>query len=141
VGALTGGGVDFGEMLPFTAAVLLARARSGDARPALDGFRDQALTAAALLQNRRGANDSWGSHKRRLAALLELYALVAGDRVAAEQLLDRIGRSVVGEPPSSPELPVGFAGYQTPPRCGWPTPSAPAGSTPPPGSTGRCCPR
>jgi hypothetical protein len=101
VTALTGAGVEFAEMLPLTAASLLEAARSGDARQALAGWRDEALAASATLQNRRGANDSWGEHRRRLAAVMELYVHALGDRAEALRLWGAIRA-----------LPNGFAGFQ-----------------------------
>jgi hypothetical protein len=55
------------------------------------------------LQNRRGANDSWGNHKRRLTVLMELYQLLFNNRQQATTLLKRILT-----------LPDGFAGFQAP---------------------------
>jgi hypothetical protein len=103
VAALSGGGVDFEEMLSLTAAGLLERVRTGDARPTLDFWRNAALQAADALQNRRGANDSWGIHKRRLTALMELHRLVLDDVDGARMLMKRIDG-----------LPGGFAGFQAP---------------------------
>ncbi|MBI5578752.1 MAG: hypothetical protein HY895_06330 [Deltaproteobacteria bacterium] len=103
VAALSGGGVDFEEMLPMTAAGLLERVRTGDARPTLDLWRNAAMQAADALQNRRGANDSWGTHKRRLATLMELHRLILGDADGARKLMLRIDG-----------LPGGFAGFQAP---------------------------
>jgi len=105
VAALSGGGVDFEEMLPLTAAGLLEQARSGGARRALDEFRGLAFRGADALQNRRGANDSWGNHRRRLTALMELSHLVLRDIPQAQMLLNRILT-----------LPDGFAGFQAPAR-------------------------
>jgi hypothetical protein len=103
VAALSGGGVDFGEMLPFTAVLLREQATKGDARPVVDDWLSVGLRAAEELQSRRGADDSWGSHKRRLTALMELYQLALGDGGKATELLDRICA-----------LPGGFAGFQAP---------------------------
>lgn len=103
VAALTGGGVDFCEMLPVTAALLREQAIKGDGRPALDSWCSSALGAADGLQSRRGANDSWGNHKRRLTGLMELSQLVLHNGPMATTLLNRIDT-----------LPGGFAGFQAP---------------------------
>ncbi len=104
VAALSGGGADFEEMLPLTAAVALDRARNGGTG-VLDAFEQRALQAADALQDRRGANDSWGSHRRRLTMLMELSHLILGDAVRANRLLQR-----------NAVLPDGFAGFQAPAR-------------------------
>ena len=101
--ALAGGGVDFREMLPLTALLSREAATRGDARPELDKWRSVALVATDGLQARRGADDSWGNHKRRLTGLLEFCALLINDRPCAEALLNRIRT-----------LPGGFAGFQAP---------------------------
>jgi hypothetical protein len=106
IAALSGGGVDFEEMLPLTVAALREREQSqGKARMAIDGWRNGALQAAQRLEFSRGQNDSWGNHKRRLIALMELYRLVLHDTSAAAELMHQIER-----------LPDGFAGYQAPAR-------------------------
>jgi hypothetical protein len=112
IAALTGGGVDFREMLPLTADTLLVRAREQDSHATLNRWCEMALGAAQLLQSRTDANDSWGNHKRRLTAVLELYALVLDDRAMADRLLRRIG--LPGEVGAGPPLPYGFAGFQAP---------------------------
>jgi len=61
------------------------------------------LTAAQSLEHVRGRNDSWGSHKRRLIALMELYALVYHDAAKTGELMQQIKH-----------VPGGFAGYQAP---------------------------
>jgi hypothetical protein len=114
VAALTGGGVDYREMLPMTAAVLLERARGSDGRALVDDWRQAALDAANALEHYRHANDTWGSHKRRLTALMELHALVLGDAVTAQSLCQRIGVGAPGQPATGAGLPFGFAGYQAP---------------------------
>jgi hypothetical protein len=101
--ALTGGGVDFSEMLPMTAAILSEQAGDRDPREMLDKWRTAALASADSLQNRRGADDPWGNQRRRLTSLMELYRLLIADSNEAEHLLNRIG-----------QLPGGFAGYQAP---------------------------
>ena len=80
VAALAGGGVDFREMLPLTALLSREAAVKQDARPELEKWRSLALAAADRLQAKRGADDSWGNHKRRLTGLLELTTLLMNDR-------------------------------------------------------------
>jgi hypothetical protein len=101
--ALTGGGVVFNEMLPLTANVLLRQADPRWGHMADNEWCSAALNSADKLQHRRGADDSWGTHKRRLTAFMELKTLVFDDRPAATKLLDRIVA-----------LPGGFAGFQAP---------------------------
>lgn len=103
VAALTGGSVDFREMLPITARLVRESGLTQDARPELEKWYSRALSTAVQLQAKRGADDSWGNHKRRLTGLLELSALLCNDRPTAEALLTKI-RS----------LPDGFAGFQAP---------------------------
>jgi hypothetical protein len=103
VAALAGGGVDYREMLPLTALLLRERANRQDARLAAEHWRAIALRGADELQAKRGADDSWGNHKRRLTGLMELYRLLFDDVPAANALLERIQG-----------LPGGFAGFQAP---------------------------
>jgi len=100
--ALTGGGQDYREMLPLTAS-LLQRQSAGDLSAAFDKCCGEAVTAASQLQSQRGVDDSWGTHRRRLAALYELSILLADDGARADALLQRIRG-----------LPGGFAGFQAP---------------------------
>ena len=101
IAALSGGGVDFEEMLPLTSAALHEQLGPGGAGGSAETFRTRALAAAGALQNQRGANDSWGNHRRRLTALMELSHL-RGDAADVQTLL-RIFT-----------LPDGFAGFQAP---------------------------
>lgn len=105
VAALAGGGVRFTEMLAMTGALCQRQASGGDVRQQLEDWTNRALDAASRLQQTRGANDSWGSHRRRLTALMELQALALNDQTAARRLWDRIRT-----------LPDGFAGFQAPAR-------------------------
>jgi hypothetical protein len=98
VAALTGGGVEFRETLPLTAKVLRDRAIEADARLTLENWR-----AAAIRELDKQPNDSWGSHKRRLTALMEHYVLLFDDARAADETLVRLEA-----------LPGGFAGFQAP---------------------------
>lgn len=101
--ALSGGAVDFGEMLPMTAALVTEKAKGSDPRPLLEGWCTAALEGVQKLQNSRSSNDSWGNHKRRLTALAELYYLILSDSNKTDDLLKRIS-----------DLPFGFAGFQAP---------------------------
>jgi hypothetical protein len=106
--ALTGGGVDFVEMAPLTEAVLLAKARSGDARRVVDDYDAAANSAIAKLSNRRGANDSWSINKRRLAAMMEIETLALSDKPRAQSVWEKIVDL------ESKKILEGFAGFQAP---------------------------
>ena len=91
-------------------AALLVRAEAGDAASLaeLERRRDQTLAEVEALQytkTRRGAGDTWGSHKRRLAALAEVFAQVPAGPVASPTaaLLSAALR-----------LRYGFAGFHAP---------------------------
>src|SRR5882724_775190 len=101
--ALSGGAVDFGEMLPMTAALLAEKANQSDPGPLLEKWCTAALEGVEQLQNRRGSNDSWGNHKRRLTSLMELYHLILSNKTWVDGLVSRISN-----------LPDGFAGFQAP---------------------------
>ncbi len=105
VTALSGGGVDFEKMLPVAAHLLSERAHGRDVHTAFAALAAQAVNAASALQHQRGANDSWGNHRRRLTALMELSYLLVGDGGEAQTLLSRIEA-----------LPEGFAGFLAPAR-------------------------
>jgi hypothetical protein len=101
--ALEGGGVSPTRIAPVFAAALCA----GDDAP-VAGFRMQVLAAIDKLGNRRGANDSFAIHRRRLIGLVEVEALVRGDENRARIEVDRI----VGLENS--RVLDGFAGFRTP---------------------------
>jgi hypothetical protein len=103
VGALSGGAVDFEEMLPMTAALLAEKANQRNPRPFADEWLTTALEKAGELQRGRNRNDSWGNHKRRFTALMELSHLLLSDQNVVEDLKGRISG-----------LPYGFAGFQAP---------------------------
>lgn len=64
----------------------------------------KALDATFALSSSRGLGDSFGQHKRRLAAYAQAHARLLGQDDRAEELLQRaVDR----------ELPYGFAGFQT----------------------------
>ncbi len=106
--ALTGGGVEFTEMAPLTAAVLLEQAGKGDPGAVVDDYGAQAFAAIGRLTSRRGANDSWSLHKRRLMALLEVHALALGDKARAGAVWNKL----VGL--ENQRILEGFAGFQAP---------------------------
>lgn len=103
VAVLSGGAVDFEEMLPMTAALLAEKAEQRDPFPVLDGWTTNALQKVDELQGGRKRNDSWGNHKRRLTSLMELHHLVISDKNAVAVWQNRIS-----------DLPYGFAGFQAP---------------------------
>ena len=100
--ALSGGGADFEEMLPLAAATMGAPHHGADAGSILPVWGASAGDAAGAL-GQQSANDSWGTHKRRFIAMMELQRLIAGDEAAARQWFQSIG-----------DLPGGFAGFQAP---------------------------
>jgi hypothetical protein len=104
--ALSRGGVDFEEMLPMTAAVVAAQVHNdGNAPGVLASLHGRALSAAAALRRESEAGDSWGNHRRRLTAIMELCALVMRDGARARAVFNQIQA-----------LPDGFAGFQAPAR-------------------------
>lgn len=101
--ALTGAGVEFQELLPLTALGLREKATSANTRAVMDQWCSDALGRATTLQNIRGADDSWGIHKRRLTGMMEIYRLLFNDDIQVAMLLKH-----------ARELPGGFAGFQAP---------------------------
>lgn len=102
--SLSGGGVDFEEMLPMTVEALRQTARVVQpSRASLENWRHLAQAAAQGLAADRNKNDLWGSHKRRLTALMELHLLLLNDQESATALKQDIQA-----------LPSGFAGFQAP---------------------------
>lgn len=63
-----------------------------------------ALDSSRELSSMRGLGDSFGQHKRRLAAYAQTHARLLGQDTQAEELLKRA---------VDPQLPYGFAGFQT----------------------------
>jgi hypothetical protein len=106
--ALMAGGAEFTEMAPLVATALLQRARSGGAAPVIDAFASAAGEALAQLQQRRGANDSWSLHRRRLALLMEVETLIRGDAAATEALWGAIRTH------EQSGVLDGFAGFRAP---------------------------
>ncbi len=103
IAALTGGAVEFLEMLPMSAKLLRARLEPDQGKPALHDMVMLAGGMAQKLLNTRGSNDVWGNHKRRLTSIMELATQAGGEPALAQQLQQRI-----------PALPDGFAGFQAP---------------------------
>jgi hypothetical protein len=106
--ALTGGGVDFGEMAPLAAAVLTAKARGGDAHRVMDDYDAATDSAIRQLTDRRGANDSWSINKRRLAAIMEIATFALADKARAESVWKKIVDL------ENEKILEGFAGFQAP---------------------------
>lgn len=76
----------------------------GSAAADFDVASRKALEESFALESSRGMGDSFGQHKRRLAAYAQAHARLLGQDARAGELLDRaVDR----------ELPYGFAGFQT----------------------------
>lgn len=122
--ALVGSSLEFREALPLTVLALQAARRKQDALQALQRLRGQAIAEAATVPDgpavsgialnwryqagggtgaAQSGDDSWGSHRRRMAAHAQILALLEGDRGRANELL--IGAA---------HLARGFAGFQAP---------------------------
>lgn len=119
--ALTGGAVEYHEMLPMTAKLLRESLAPGGGRNELAQLWMLAWNTASELEPQRGSNDTWGDHKRRLTALMELATLMFKEPALSAQLRQMII-----------QLPSGFAGFQAPAflrladalnACGNPTPA------------------
>jgi hypothetical protein len=106
--ALSGGGAEFMEMSPLVAAAMLEAARRGDRRAVTEKFGKAAYDALQALSNRRGANDSWSLHKRRLATLMEVDGLALGNKPRAHRVWEDL-RALEGQ-----HVLEGFAGFQAP---------------------------
>lgn len=103
IATLSGGAVDYKEMLPMTAALLVETAEGRSPRTLLARWQSNALEKVQELQRARNRNDVWGNHKRRLTALMELNHLIVFDKNAVEDLKKTIST-----------MPYGFAGFQAP---------------------------
>lgn len=103
IATLSGGAVDFTEMLPMTAALLVETAEGRNPRALLESWQTNALKKVQELQQARNRNDVWGNHKRRLTALMELNHLILSDKNAVADLKNRLST-----------MPYGFAGFQAP---------------------------
>jgi hypothetical protein len=101
--ALDSRGLRFDEGFSFARlaqGALAGRVQDGER---LEQLRQQAVEEAEKLHPSRGLDDSWGEHKRRLAALAEAFALLPGEDAQVEHLLDK-----------AYGIPRGFAGFMVP---------------------------
>jgi hypothetical protein len=103
IATLSGGAVDFKEMLPMTAELLVEKAEGRDPGALLQTWQANAFTRVQELQQARNRNDVWGTHKRRLTALMELNHLILSDKNAVQDLGNTLST-----------MPYGFAGFQAP---------------------------
>jgi hypothetical protein len=101
--ALAGSTLEFLEGLPLTILALRAAAQMPGALQELETRKEQALIDADRLQQTRRQSDTWGRHKRVLAALASAYARLLGRETDAAALLNK-----------ALSLPYGFAGFQAP---------------------------
>lgn len=101
--ALSGSSLEFQEMLPLTILGLRAAGGDADASRRLDEIAEAAVKGAEQLSITRQGSDTWGSHKRRLAALAEVFAVLLDRRADAPRLIEQAA-----------SLPYGFAGFQSP---------------------------
>jgi len=122
--ALAGSSLEFREALPLTVLALQAVAGKSGAREALASIRDQAVNEAAQVPDEPNASlnvnmltwragigtgasekgdDSWGAHRRRMAAHAQILARLEGNWERANELL--MGAA---------NLKSGFAGFQVP---------------------------
>ncbi|HJQ33100.1 MAG TPA: hypothetical protein VJ866_13010 [Pyrinomonadaceae bacterium] len=101
--ALAGSSLEFQEALPLAILGLRAKAGDADASRQFDEAAQAAVEEAQQLEGSRQRGDTWGSHKRRLAALAEVFSVLLDRRADALRLLDLAAR-----------LPYGFAGFQSP---------------------------
>jgi hypothetical protein len=122
--ALAGSSLEFRETLPLTILALQALAGRPGAQESLMNIRDEAVRQAAQVPDEPDASrnlnmltwrasggtgvaqhgdDSWGAHRRRLAAHAQILALLEGNWSRANELL--IGAA---------NLQRGYAGFQVP---------------------------
>jgi hypothetical protein len=123
--ALSGSLLEFREALPLTVLGLQATAGKSGAKETLASARDQALNEAAQVPDEPNASlnvnmltwragggtaappekgdDSWGAHRRRMAAHAQILARLEGNWVRANEL--SMGAA---------NLKRGFAGFQVP---------------------------
>jgi len=108
VAALSGGVLEFAEMLPLVASLLVAKARTGRGTSVVDDFAKTAQEQLGQLRARRGANDTWSVHKRRLILLMEAEALGLGETATAQNswmMIEELEKQRVLD---------GFAGFRAP---------------------------
>jgi hypothetical protein len=101
VAALAGRSPEFQEGLPLTILALQAVAGQTNAEFTLESRAQEIRAEAWQLSGQREQGDSWGSHKRRLAALAQVYSLLQiRDAIAVDLLTQAL------------HLPFGYAGFQ-----------------------------
>lgn len=93
----------FREALPFALQALEALQGKRMARKILEERVNEAHQQVSELHESRGLNDSWASHKRRLAALAEACHILPGAGPLVDGLLNHLF-----------DMAGGFAGYQAP---------------------------
>jgi hypothetical protein len=123
--ALAGSSLEFREMLPLTVLALQAASGKPNSGKALDTLREHAIDQAARVPDEPAAplnvnmlatwkfrstsaapapdDDSWGAHRRRLAAHAQILARLQNDVGRANELLT-----------GAVNLKRGFAGFQAP---------------------------
>lgn len=125
--ALTGSSLEFREMLPLTVLALQAASNKPGSQQRLDVLRDEAVDQAAQVPDDPSnpshvnvnmlagwrfrstsaapapGDDSWGAHRRRLAAHAQILARLQNDVGTANELLN-----------GAIMLQRGFAGFQAP---------------------------
>lgn len=106
--ALMSGGSEYREGAPLFASALLERMRGANVRAVVDAYSGSAHASIEKLRQTRGANDSWGIHRRRLIALMELEALGLGDQARSQRILKEIREF------DQSRVLEGFAGFQAP---------------------------
>ena len=102
--AVAGGSVQFEQAAPVAALAYAAAAGSASARKALHDEAGLLLNRAQLMSSGRLGGDTWGHHKRRLAAHAEALGWLLGDTALADPLLSAALNLATS----------GFAGYQMP---------------------------
>lgn len=93
-------GMAFEGALQNILAALQARAGLAEARQVLDANFNHAQYQVQKLANKRYQSDTWGVHKRRMAALAQAYALLPDQQSVVKDLLNQAFY-----------LPRGFAGF------------------------------
>jgi hypothetical protein len=99
--ALAGNRLDFQEAVPLTILALRAKSQFSGAGQEFEERRKQAITQLDTLTEVRGNGDTWGGHKRLLAALAQVDALLLDNPIDAVNLLQ-----------TSLRLTNGLAGFQ-----------------------------
>jgi len=100
ISALAGSSAEFQEALPTTVLALSVLAGKSGAQQAFSAHAESAVQNARELS---GSGDSWGFHKRRLAAIAQAAAFVPGMEAVVSDTLA-----------AAEALPFGFAGFHSP---------------------------